>query len=128
MDSIPASSTTSVAPGRQPELGQRWPVGALPFVEQLGDGVGADAGVALEGAGRLRRRRHREHDPTVRVQVVGGGGEHAGLAGTGRADDQHEPVVAGDRRRGVGLQRIETVAGRRWSTGRAGRLGRPSPT
>ena len=41
----------------------------------------------------------------LRVEVVDGGGEHAGLAGAGRADDQHQPVVAGDRRGGVGLQR-----------------------
>ena len=41
------------------------------------------------------------------VQVVDGGGEHPGLAGTGRADHQHETVVAGDRGGGVGLQHIE---------------------
>ena len=42
-------------------LGAWWPVGALPFVEQLGDGVRAHPGVALEHAGRFRRRRHPEH-------------------------------------------------------------------
>ena len=106
--------------GRQLELGERWPVGALPFVEQLGDGVGRDAGVALDRAGRLRRRRHREHDTAVGVEVVGGGGEHAGLAGAGRSDDEHEPVVAGDGRGGVGLQRIEPVPVRPWSDGAGG--------
>ena len=35
--------------------------------------------------------------------------QHAGLAGTGRADHQHQPVVAGHRRRGVGLQHIQPV-------------------
>ena len=95
--------------GRQLELGRRWPVGALPFVEQLGDGVGGNAGVALDRSGRLRGRRDGEHDTTLCVKVVGGGGEHAGLAGPGRADDEDEPIVAGDGRCGIGLQRIETV-------------------
>ena len=95
--------------GRQPELGKRRPVGALPLVEQLGDGVGRDAGVALHRAGRLRRRRDGEHDTPVSVEVVGGGGEHAGLAGTGRPDDEDEAVVAGDGGSGVGLQRIQPV-------------------
>ena len=95
--------------GRQVELGKRRPVGALPLVEQLGDGVGRDAGVALEGACRLRRRRYAEDDTAVRVEVVGGSGEHAGLAGAGRPDDEDEAIVAGDGRRGIGLQRIETV-------------------
>ena len=48
--------------GRKLELGQWWPVGALPFVKQLGDGVGGDAGVALDRSGRLRGRRDREHE------------------------------------------------------------------
>ena len=62
------------------------------------------------------------------VQVVGGGAEHARLAGTGRADDEHEAIIAGDRGGSVGLQPVEAVAVRRWWTVRAGRLGRPSPT
>ena len=81
----------------------------------------ADAGVALERAGRLRRRRDGEHDTPVSVEVVGGGGEHAGLAGAGRSDDQDEAVVAGDGGRGVGLQRIQPVPVDRG--GRCGRVG-----
>ncbi len=76
-------------------------------MKQLGDGVGRDAGVALDRPGRLRGRRDGEHDTALCVQVVGGGGEHAGLAGAGRADDEHEPIVAGDGGGGVGLQRVE---------------------
>ena len=80
----------------QLELGKGWPVGALPFVEQLGHRVGSDPGVSFEGSCRLGRRRHPEHVAAVLVEVGGGGGEHAGLAGAGGSDDQHEPVVAGD--------------------------------
>jgi hypothetical protein len=79
-------------------------------VEQLGDRVGPDAGVALDRPSRLRRRCHREHDTALGAQIVGGGREHAGLAGTGRADHQHQPIVPGDRGRGVGLQRIQALA------------------
>ena len=43
----------------------------------------------------------------VGVQVGDGGGEHPRLARTGRADHQHETVVAGHRGSGVGLQHIE---------------------
>ena len=71
--------------------------------------------------GRLRRRRHGEHDTPVSVEVVGGGGEHAGLAGAGRADDEDEAVVAGDGRGGVGLQRIQPVPVD--GGGRCGRVG-----
>jgi hypothetical protein len=78
-------------------------VGAAEFVEQLGDSVGADAGVALERAGCLRRRRDGEHVTTLCVEVVGGSGEHAGLAGTGRSDHEHEPIVSGHGRCGIGL-------------------------
>ena len=94
--------------GRKLELGRWWPVGALPFVKQLGDGVGGNAGVALDRSGRLRGRRDGEHDPALCMKVVGGGGEHAGLAGAGGADDEDQPIVAGDGRCGIGLQRVET--------------------
>ena len=95
--------------GRKLELGRWWPVGALPFVKQLGDGVGGNAGVALDRSGRLRGRCDGEHDPAVCVKIVGSGGEHAGLAGAGGPDDEDEPIVAGDGRCGIGLQRVETV-------------------
>ena len=40
-------------------------------------------------------------------EVVDGAASMRGLAGPGRADHQHQPVVAGDRRGGVGLQHVE---------------------
>ena len=49
-----------------------------------------------------------EHDAALVVEVVGGGGEHAGLAGTGRTDDEHEAVVAGDGGRRLGLHHVES--------------------
>ena len=49
-----------------------------------------------------------EHLAAVVVEVVGGGGEHAGLAGTGRADDQDQSIVAGDRGRRLALHHVET--------------------
>ena len=63
--SMPASSTMQRRPGAELVLGEWWPVGAVPFVEQLGDGVGTDAGVAFEDAGGLRRRCHPEHRATL---------------------------------------------------------------
>ena len=60
------------------------------------------------------------------VEVLGGGGEHLGLAGPGGSDDQHQPVVAGDHRGGFALHRIQPVRPHRcvrW----AGRVGRRSP-
>jgi hypothetical protein len=50
---------------------QGWSVGALPLVQQLGDGVRRDRGVVLDRACRLRGRRDREHDTPVRVEIVG---------------------------------------------------------
>ena len=79
-------------------------------MEQLGHGVGAHTGVPFKYPGRFRRRGHTEHRAMLGVQVGDSGGEHPGLARTGRADDQHETVVAGHRGGGFGLQHIETVA------------------
>ena len=42
-------------PAAEAVLGLWWPVGALPLMEQFGDGVGAHPGVAFEDAGCLRR-------------------------------------------------------------------------
>ena len=50
------------------------------------------------------------------VQISNSGGEHPGLARTGRADHQHETVGAGNRGCGVGLQHIETGRDRVSST------------
>ena len=93
-----AAGTRVVAVGRA----------VAPFVEQLGDRVGANPGVPFEYPGRFRGRGDTEHPTMLRVQVVDGGGKHPGLARPGRADHQHQTVVAGDTERGVGLQHIET--------------------
>ena len=94
-------------PGRKVVGGEWWPVVAVPLVDQFGDGVCAQPDVTLHDAGRFRRRRHPEHDPAIPLQVVDGGLQHAGLAGTGRADHQHQPVLSGDGGRGVGLQHVQ---------------------
>ena len=67
-------------------------------MEQLGDGVGAHPGVPFQYPGCFRGRGDTEHGATLGVQVVDGGGEHAGLARTSRADHQHEPVLPRHRR------------------------------
>ena len=105
--------------GGQLVVGEWWSVGALPLVEQLGDRVRWNAGVTLDGSGGLGGRRHREHGPFVLQQILSGGAQHAGLASPGRADHQHQRVIASHRCSGIGLQRIQTVAidGRRWSGG-----------
>ena len=48
-------------PRAEPVLVEWWPIGALPLVEQLGDSVGADPGVALEVASGSGGRRQPEH-------------------------------------------------------------------
>ena len=128
VDSMPASSTISVVPAGSWYSGSGGRSVRWCSWRSLATVSAGDAGVALDGSGRLGGRRHREHDTAVRAEVVGGGLEHAGLAGAGRADHEHEPVAAGHRCGGVGLQRIETVAVDRAWTVSAGRLGRPSPT
>ena len=47
---------------------ERGPVGALPFVEQLGERVRCDAGLTFEDMGGLRRRRDAEHQSAVVVR------------------------------------------------------------
>ncbi len=56
----------------------------------------------------------------LRAQVVDGGAQGGGLAGAGGSDDEDELVVAGDGRRGVGLEDVEARTRRRWSTVRLG--------
>ena len=92
---------------REPIGVERTPVGPVPFVEQLGDGVGGHAGVSLQDTGRLGRRGDTEHGPVPRRQVVDGPFEHGGLAGAGRSHDEDEPVGAGDGGGGVGLQDVQ---------------------
>ena len=72
-----------------------------------------------------------EHRPTVGAELLDRGGEGGGLAGAGRADDQHQIAVSGDRRRGLRLDdgqraRRSATAASGWSgpCGRGG--GRPS--
>ena len=64
--SMPASSTITVVPAGSRYAVERWPVGAVPLVEQLGDGVGGHAGLAFQDAGRLGRRGDTEHRPVPR--------------------------------------------------------------
>ena len=78
-------------PSRQPPPVAWWTIGAVPLVEQFGHGVGGDAGVVFEDTGGLGGRRQPEQRPPLAVQVVDGGSQHAGLAGTGRTDHQHQP-------------------------------------
>lgn len=68
-----------------------WAVGAVPLVQELGEPVGWDAGLAFEHAGGLRRGGHTEHAAVVFGEVVDRGPEHRGLTGTGRAAAQRCP-------------------------------------
>ncbi len=47
------------------------------------------------------------------MEVVDGCGEHAGLAGTGRADDEDEPIIAGHRAGPGALATVEAGVGDR---------------
>jgi hypothetical protein len=96
----------------QDEGGAGWqPVGVgrlplAPFVEQLGDGVGGDAGLGAQDLAGLGCRSDSEHGPVVVAEVVGGAAQHRGLAGAGRPDDEDEPSVAGHGGGCVGLEDI----------------------
>ena len=94
-------------PHRQPPRSLGRPIGSSPLVQQLRDRVRSHGGLGFEDTGRLRRRRHTEHHPSLPGEVVDGGGEHRGLAGTGRADHQHQPIRPRDRGGGLGLHHIE---------------------
>ncbi len=95
---MPASSTTTVVPAGSWNSGRGGRSGRCHSWSSLATVSGRIAGLALEHASRFRRRRHPEHGPTVGVEVGDGGGEHAGLAGAGRADDEDEAVVSRRRR------------------------------
>lgn len=87
-----------------------------PLVEQLGDGVGGHAGLVAQHLGGLGGGRHAEEGPPLAAKVLDGAAEGRRLARAGRADHENEPIVACDRRGGVGLQDVEAVpveAGRR---------------
>ena len=96
-------------PGGEPVAGVRWPVGAVPFVEELGDGVAVHPGLTFEDPGGFGGGGDTEHRPVPGRQVLHGPLQRGGLAGAGRADDHHETVGAGDRRGGVGLEHVESV-------------------
>ena len=87
----------------------RWPVGAVPFVEQLGDGVAVHPGLTFQDPGGFGGGGDTEHRPIPRRQVLHGPLQGGGLAGAGRADHHDQTVGAGDRRGGVGLQHVEPV-------------------
>ncbi len=84
-------------------------LGAGPFVEEFGDGVGQHPGLAFQDTSRFGRGRHAEDRAVVVVEIVDRSGQHRGLAGAGGTDDHHEAVVAGGCGGGVGLQHIESV-------------------
>ena len=86
-------------------------IGSRPFVEQLGDRVRHHPGLVLQHPRRLRRRGEAEHGSVRRrVQRGDGGVQHCRLAGSGRADNQGERVVAGDGRCGLVLDHVEVAA------------------
>ena len=93
--------------GREPVGLERSAVGPVPFVEQLGDGVGGHAGVSVQDTGGLGRRGDAEHGPVPRRQVVDGAFQHGGLAGAGRSHHDDEAVGAGGGGGGVGLQDVK---------------------
>ena len=92
--------------GREP-VGRPGAVGAVPLVEELGDGVGSDPGLRFEDTSGLRCRGDAVDGAPLVAEVETRGGERGGLAGPGRSDHEHDPFAAGDGAGDVGLQRIE---------------------
>ena len=58
--------------------------------QQLVDGVGLDAGLDREYLGGRGRGRNPEHRSSVESELLDGWRERSGLAGAGRADDEHQ--------------------------------------
>ena len=58
--------------------------------QQLVDGVGLDSGLDREYLGGRCRWRHPEHRSSVESELLDGGRKRGGLAGSGRADDEHQ--------------------------------------
>lgn len=78
-------------------------------VDELVQRVGRRACAVLELFGSRRGRPHTEHRDARLLPGVNGRGEHAGLAGTGRADDRgHRPRLSQQRHHRCGLPVIET--------------------
>jgi hypothetical protein len=96
-------------------------------MQQLGNRVGAQSRVALEHACGFRGRGDAEHGSPLRGEVGDGGAQGAGLAGAGRPDDEHEPVVSGDGGGGVGLEYVKAADVDRRRGLRVGGLGVHGP-
>ena len=108
-----------------------WPVEAM-FDEELVDRVGRQPGLGASTSAAVADGGDPEHRPTVREELLDGGGEGGGLAGAGRADDHHQIVVAGDRRGACAWTafngRRGSECGRRGGPGRCAAFGgRPRP-
>jgi hypothetical protein len=63
----------------------------------------------VEDLGGLRCRGDAEHGPAGAAQILGGGAQGGGLAGTGGADDEDEAIVSGDGCSGAGLEDVEVL-------------------
>jgi hypothetical protein len=65
------------------------------FVEQLGQGGGRRTGLPAQYVGGFARRRQADDYSSPHRQLGDRRRQHRRLAGTGRADDQDEAVIAG---------------------------------
>ncbi len=77
------------------------------FDQQLVERVGHQPGLVGQHLGRRRRRGDAEHGSPISAQLGDGRSEGGGLAGAGRADDEHDVGRAGDSGRGFGLGGVE---------------------
>ena len=110
VDSIPASSTMSVAPAgswNSARGGRSVRCHSWSSLATVSDRIPVSRSRVRAA---LAVGATPEHVAAVVVEVGGCGGEHAGLAGAGGSDDQHEAIVAGDRRRRLRLQHVESGA------------------
>ena len=82
-------------PDRQVVAPFGWPVEPV-LDEELVERVGLHAGLGGEHFGCGRRGGDAEHRSTVGAELGDGGCKRGGLAGAGRADDEHEVVAPGD--------------------------------
>ncbi len=86
-----------------------WSLGTGPLVEQLGDRIGAHAGLAFQHLRRFGSGSNTEHLAAVSFKVGHGCTKHGGLAGTGGADDHDERIMSSDGGRCLGLQQVESI-------------------
>ena len=80
------------------------------FVQELGERVRAYPCLGFQDTGRFRRGRDPEHRPTLCVEVIDRGGEHARLSRAGRADDHHQPIPTRHLSRSSRLKHVEPSA------------------